>query len=74
MISPGISHVLLSDGSTGAGGYKMASYVWVVGAGYRIGLSIHVVSYPQVGSSGFFTLWSQVHEGESESCETLPKA
>lgn len=52
----------------------MASYVWVVGAGYQIGLSIHVVSYPQVGSLGFFTLWSQVHEGESESCEALPKA
>lgn len=52
----------------------MASYVWVVGAGYQTGLSLHMVSHPQRGSLGLFTLWSRVHEGESESCEALPEA
>lgn len=52
------SHIFSSDVSTGAGGYKVASYVWVVDAGYQA--SLYVIAHPQGGSGGFFTLWSQV--------------
>lgn len=46
MVSSGICHAFSSDGSTGAGGYKVASYVYVVGASYQIGLSLYMLSNP----------------------------
>lgn len=74
MVSPGISHVFSSNGSTGAGGYKAALYFLLVGAGYQTGLSLHMVSHPQAGSLGLNTLWCRVHEGESDSSKALHEA
>lgn len=49
MVSPGVSHVLSSDGSTVAVESEVASYVCVVGAGYQQGLSLHMAFHPQGG-------------------------
>lgn len=69
MVSTGIFHTLSSDSLTGAGGSKVASYVWEVGADYQKGLSLLMVFHPQQGQPRLLhSVVSGVPEGESKSC------